>query len=197
MKLETIDTNQYIDANNKQWDVNADNNKPVVKQHLDKVIKLIDYSFINATRPFLHNIVIVLHKKDEIGVFIDRLNKYYIRKKLPKPNYISFKEHGEKGIHFHIALVIDKAITNPTLISRFLAKNTSENDTSKLLSHYSITEPYQEMVDISYKINKLGFDIRTEEDKQNAVYWLSYMTKTRTKNIGNGKQVMSCSRSIS
>lgn len=46
MKLQIIKTSEYTDINNKTWQINCNEQLPVIKQYLDKVISLVNHASV-------------------------------------------------------------------------------------------------------------------------------------------------------
>lgn len=46
MKLQVIKKSEYTDINSKTWSINCSEQLPVIKQYLDKVISLVNYSSV-------------------------------------------------------------------------------------------------------------------------------------------------------
>ncbi|WP_152442321.1 hypothetical protein [Pseudomonas putida] len=150
---------------------------------LENLYVMIYHSSQNLKTPLGLHIRIRLTKRMTLKSFSARLTTFYKRKFGYIPLRVSVKEDDPRddGIHYHISIIIDGKINTKKSIQHFLAELKSAD----FLSDYKVITP---------KNNPHGQLLASENGMDEYFKWMSYLSKTSTKN--EGQQSTSCCKKV-
>ncbi|MGV8735556.1 MAG: hypothetical protein ACWA7D_13025 [Pseudomonas asiatica] len=150
---------------------------------LENLYVMIYQSSREFKTPLGFHIRIRLTQNMTLQSFSARLTTFYKRKFGYIPLRVSVKEDDPRddGIHYHISIIIDGKINTKKSIQHFLA----ELKTAGFLSDYKVIPP---------KKNVHGQLLISEDEMDKYFKWMSYLSKTRTKN--EGQQATSCCKKV-
>ena len=120
-----ITSNTYRDRLGNDWLVNANENKPIIKQHMDKIIDIALQAKQLFKRPIAYHFWIRLNQDYSIIKFVELLKKHYLRRVNLKIEYVRVEEYDEiKYNHHHFFLFVDRTVAHPQSLSYFLNSHT-------------------------------------------------------------------------
>ncbi|WP_313553914.1 hypothetical protein [Stutzerimonas nitrititolerans] len=163
-------------------EIKCDSKYPCVEKQLEELYVLSNLSDTIFKCPLGFHIRIRLTDKTSMAKFSAMLSKYY-RKYGYVPLRYAVKEVDQTGVHYHIAIVIEGRKNKRSSLSNFLGKLQKSGH----LHDYKVIAPDG---------IPFGQPLRGQEHKDEYFKWMSYLAKTRSKEIG--KQSSSpCKRLVS